>query len=443
MRELQLVSHQQPGEISIENFQELHDTLSEALLPYQGIVYTEELLPQAKADKKELSRLRREIEDRRKDIKRVYMTPYNAFEQQIKELLALVDEPLEAVKTFVSELERQEKEAKRAEIEQYFRQHSSSLGAMTQQVWESPAFLDPKWLNKTTTAKTWQAAVDQKVSSTVQGLQNIQTAGGNHIGALTAHYLETLDMEALSAYQERLYSAAQAETAYIETNIQDNRTGSKVLRLSGNIEVLNQALELLRFLNLDCEILEDDTPQPMLEHTVPDFDSFVAFDLETTGTNGAANGDTPSEITEIGAVRVENGKIVDKFSTLVNPGRKILPRISRITGITDEMVAGAPDIESAIRQFMDFVGGNVLVGHNIKGADLHYIDRALKRTGVRMENAYFDTYSFARELKAAHRWESIKLEYLAQEFGVTLNEAHRAWCDAEATACLYLKMREL
>lgn len=112
-----------------------------------------------------------------------------------------------------------------------------------------------------------------------------------------------------------------------------------MLRLAGNVEELIQALEMLALLGLDCEVLEDDLPQPMPELTTPDFDSFVCFDLETSGTYGAANGDVPAEITEIGAVRVVNGQITEQFSMLVNPGRKILPRISCITGITDEMVA--------------------------------------------------------------------------------------------------------
>ena len=148
-------------------------------------------------------------------------------------------------------------------------------------------------------------------------------------------------------------------------------------------------------------------------------------------------------ITEIGAVRVVNGRITETFSQLVNPGRKILPRIAGITHITDEMVADQPGPEEAIRLFADFAGDSVLVGHNIRQSDLHYIDRAARRAGIRLENPFFDTYRFARRLKEAQGWENVKLEYLSQRFGIDQPDAHRAWCDAQANALLYIRLKEL
>lgn len=196
-------------------------------------------------------------------------------------------------------------------------------------------------------------------------------------------------------------------------------------------------------LGVDCDILEDERPQPMPERTEPDFDSFVCFDLETSGTYGAANGDAPAEITEIGAARVVNGEITETFSQLVNPGRKIVPRIARITHITDEMVADQPGPEEAVRRFADFAGDSILVGHNIRQSDLHYIAAAARRAGIRLENPFFDTYRFARALKDAQGWENVKLEYLSRILGIAQPDAHRAWCDAQANAQLYVRLREL
>lgn len=127
MNELQLQSRQQPGEISIDNFQELRDTLEEALKRYQGVVYTKEMLPDAKADKKELSRLHRQIDDRRKEIKKAYLAPYNDFESRVKELLVLVDAPLEEIKSFISAVEDEEKKTKKGEIETYFCERAACL----------------------------------------------------------------------------------------------------------------------------------------------------------------------------------------------------------------------------------------------------------------------------------------------------------------------------
>lgn len=443
MNELQLQSRQQPGEISIDNFQELRDALEGALTRYRGVVYTKEMLPAAKTDKKELSRLRREIDDRRKEIKRVYLAPYNDFESRVKELLALVDAPLDEIKLFISSMETEEKKAKKDEIEAYFRRKSGVLDTMAQQVWESPSFFDMRWLNKSTSAKMWQKEVDDKIAMAGRDIQSIRSTAGQHTSALTARYLETLSLEGLSEYRNQLTEASKAENAQLKVASQDQRLGSKILNISGNPEALIQAIEVLNLLGLDCEVLEDDAPQPMPELTVPDFNSFVAFDLETSGTYGASNGDIPAEITEIGAVRVVNGEITDKFSTLVNPGRKILPHITRITGITNEMVADQPDVLTAIRQFADFAGNDILIGHNIKTSDLYYVDSAARRAGVRIENPFFDTYCFARKLKDAQGWENIKLEYLAERLGVQQSDAHRAWCDAEATAEMYFKMQSL
>ena len=142
-------------------------------------------------------------------------------------------------------------------------------------------------------------------------------------------------------------------------------------------------------------------------------------------------------------MRVVNGEITETFSQLVNPGRKIIPRIARITHITDEMVADQPGVEEAIRLFAAFAGDSVLVGHNIKQSDLHYIDTAARRAGVRLENPFFDTYRFARTLKEAQGWENVKLEYLSEVFGIAQPDAHRAWCDAQANALLYGKLKEL
>lgn len=440
---LQLISRQQPGTVAIDNLQELKSSLAAILSRYECIAYTDDMLADAKADKKELTRLRKEIDDRRKEIKKAYLAPYDAFEIQVKELLAMVDIPLGQVKAFLDAMDFKEKQSKRGEIEAYFMQHSVALDTMARDVLNSPAFFDDRWLNKSTSAKTWQTAVDEKIAAAARDLRSIQASAGLQAGPVTARYLETLSMDGLLEYREKLAATAKAETAQIKDTCQDRRTGSRLIKISGSPDQLAQAVEALELLGLDCDVLEDDMPRSMPELMIPNFDSFVAFDLETSGTYGAASGDAPAEITEIGAVRVTNGKITDKFSMLVNPGRKILPRISRITGITDAMVAGEPESDVAIKAFADFVGDSVLVGHNIKASDLYYIDRAARRAGVRIENPFFDTCYFARTLKAAQGWENVKLEYLSDWFGVEQPEAHRAWCDAQANAEVYFKLKEL
>lgn len=196
-------------------------------------------------------------------------------------------------------------------------------------------------------------------------------------------------------------------------------------------------------LGLDVDELEDGMPHDMEELLDPNFDSFVAFDIETTGTYGAANGDDAPEITEIGAVKVENGVIVDRFSKLANPGRKIVPRIAKLTHITDDMLVNQPPVDDVIRQFKAFVGDSILVGHNIKNCDIPYISKAAKRAGVLFENHFFDTYRYAKTKKAKMGWINVKLEYLSEYFCISQPDAHRAWCDAEANVGVYFKLKEM
>lgn len=446
VNELILHSSQQPGMVSIDNLEELKLALSRLLARYDGLVYTEAMLPDAKADKKELTRLRKEIDDRRKEVKRAYLAPYNEFEAQVKELLAMIDAPLEEIKAFVSAFEQRDKEAKQTEIANYFRKKGASLGALADSVWNSPAFFDNKWLNKSTKATVWQAAVDQKIEQAHRDLSSIQKAGGDASSALIAKYLETMDMDQVLEYRQLIQTTKTAQsgtTTEPGTTTEDIRSGYKVLKITGTHEQMSQAIELLSLLGLEIDELEDNMPQDMPELLQPTFDSFVAFDIETSGTYGAANGDGPAEITEIGAVKVVDGIITEKFSTLVNPGRKILPRIARITHITDDMVANEPGIDVVIREFADFVGDSILVGHNIRASDLYYIQRAARKNGVRIENAFFDTYRYAKKIKDQMGWENVKLEYLSKQFGVSQMEAHRAWCDAEANVAVYFKLKQL
>ena len=94
---------------------------------------------------------------------------------------------------------------------------------------------------------------------------------------------------------------------------------------------------------------------------------YVVFDLETTGLSPVSDG-----IIEISAVKVENGKVTDSFSTLVNPGRRIPAAATRVNGITDQMVKDAPGLKEALDQFLSFIGDQVLVGHNIHSFDMGF-----------------------------------------------------------------------
>ncbi len=163
-------------------------------------------------------------------------------------------------------------------------------------------------------------------------------------------------------------------------------------------------------------------------------DSFVVFDIETTGLSSEKN-----NITEIGAVKVVDGKITDKWSTFVNPMEKIPENIVELTGITDEMVANAPKIEEILGDFLEFSKGSVLVAHNAK-FDVGFIKVACNRLNIDFDFTWLDTLQLARSLYPD--LVNHKLNTLAKHLNVLLENHHRAVDDAKATADIFIKMAE-
>ncbi len=162
---------------------------------------------------------------------------------------------------------------------------------------------------------------------------------------------------------------------------------------------------------------------------------FVCLDFETTGLSGQRD-----RVTEIGAVKVQDGEVVQRFSTLVNPGRPIPPRVVALTGISNDMVEPYPSIYELLPVFLGFLGNLPLVAHNAK-FDCQFLRRDLETMGRSIDNPVADTLQLAR--KRCPGLPSYKLSYLTDHFAIPLNDAHRAWCDAEATAKLYLHLQTI
>jgi DNA polymerase-3 subunit epsilon len=160
---------------------------------------------------------------------------------------------------------------------------------------------------------------------------------------------------------------------------------------------------------------------------------YVVFDLETTGSSAGKGG-----ITELGALKLWRGEVVEEFSTLVNPGRPIEPFVVRLTGITDRMVAGAPPTSEVMPRFEEFVDGSVLVGHNVH-FDCAFVTAA--RAGSPLPNPLLDTLKLARCLVPGLK--RYRLSSLVSHFGVRAMPNHRALSDAAATAGVFLRLSKL
>lgn len=155
---------------------------------------------------------------------------------------------------------------------------------------------------------------------------------------------------------------------------------------------------------------------------------YVVVDVETTGGKAAHH-----RVTEIGAVKVRRGKVIDRFHTLLNPERRIPREITRITGITDAMVADAPKFPDISGAFRDFVGKAVFVAHNAR-FDHGFIREEYMRLGEGFRSPTLCTVVAMRRYFPG--LPSYSLARLTQHFGIPLESHHRALCDAEATAQL-------
>lgn len=163
--------------------------------------------------------------------------------------------------------------------------------------------------------------------------------------------------------------------------------------------------------------------------------TFVVFDLETTGLVNNPAGGKMDAITEIGAVKIEHGEIREKFATLVNPERKLDDEIVKLTGITDEMVKDAPKISEVIGDFCKFCDGCLLVGHNVQ-FDYKFVRYYAEREEYSFEHKTYDTMSLAQSQLFLSNY---KLNTVADYYGISFNH-HRAWSDAHTTAKIFIEL---
>ena len=163
--------------------------------------------------------------------------------------------------------------------------------------------------------------------------------------------------------------------------------------------------------------------------------TYVVFDLETTGFSSAKD-----KIIEIGAVKVENGEITDKYSTFVNPKIPIPFRITQLTSITDEMVMESPEIETILPQFLKFVGDAVLVAHNAS-FDVSFIEENCRQQGIEPDFTSVDTVGLARVLLPT--LSKFKLNVVAKALNISQEHHHRAVDDARVTAEIYVKFIQM
>ena len=202
------------------------------------------------------------------------------------------------------------------------------------------------------------------------------------------------------------------------------------------------SMEKLR--GIPSPIKRDRYPDPVIQHD-PDFDTFVAFDLETTGLSAKYN-----SIIEIGAIKVVGGEVVETgeftFQEFVKPFRSSLTEdVEALTSITLNDVMFAREMWEVFPDFMDFADDNILLGYNCNAFDSRFMTRAGRYSHIIIENPYFDVMLYAARFKdkLGLTCRGISLETLSNTLGIENPAAHRALADAITTAKVFLKLKEI
>ncbi len=161
--------------------------------------------------------------------------------------------------------------------------------------------------------------------------------------------------------------------------------------------------------------------------------TYVVFDVETTGLSAVYN-----TIIELAAVKIHNGEIIDRFESFANPHHRLSATTINLTGITDDLVQDAPEIDIVLRKFREWAGDDILVAHNAS-FDVGFINVGYQKAGMpKSDNPVIDTLELGRFLYP--EMKNHRLNTLAKKFDIELTQHHRAIYDAEATGYLALKM---
>ncbi|WP_075980892.1 PolC-type DNA polymerase III [Bacillus massilinigeriensis] len=185
---------------------------------------------------------------------------------------------------------------------------------------------------------------------------------------------------------------------------------------------------------LEANLVDDGVPIAYNDsHRLLATDTYVVFDVETTGLSAVYN-----TIIELAAVKIQNGEIIDRFESFANPHHRLSATTIDLTGITDEMVQSAPDVDIVLKKFVNWTEDAILVAHNAS-FDMGFLNVGLKKIGLeKANNPVIDTLELARFLYP--EMKNHRLNTLAKKFDVELTQHHRAIYDAEATGYLLLKM---
>lgn len=162
---------------------------------------------------------------------------------------------------------------------------------------------------------------------------------------------------------------------------------------------------------------------------------YTVIDLETTGLSSETD-----QIIELSAVKIRNNKVTGEFTSFVKPTLKLDPYITQLTGINQEMLENAPKISDVISKFLDFMGADIIIGHNVK-FDLGFLYEQVDKTpGLELPNDFVDTVKLSKKYLTL---PNHKLETVAKHYNISTQGHHRALNDCHMTHSIYQKMKDM
>lgn len=233
------------------NFEELKAEITAKAALYKNMVYTDDSIKQAKADKAALNKFITALEDKRKEVKKQCLQPYEAFEKQMKELVAIVDEPVKLIDSQVKAYEDKQKADKLKKIQEYY----TSIEPEDLKWVGLPAIYDQRWLNSTFSMKKVQEAIEERLAQIAADVNTLESLPEFSFEAIEC-YKQTLDLNKSIAEGQRLAdiqkrkaedaAAAEAEKAQAQMQIQDIAEHAEAMGVAGSAGVIEAAQELAK-----------------------------------------------------------------------------------------------------------------------------------------------------------------------------------------------------
>ncbi len=244
MNELQVIAQQTPGTIKW-NFEELKEQLSEEMKRYESIIYTDDTIKEAKSDIAGLRKLQKEVNDRKIEVKKSFLAPYETFEAQANELKAIIEKPIAMIDEKIKDYEARRKKAALEKIRNYYDEAAASLPEAVREKAFGKIYQD-KWLNATAKVSDWKGGIDAGVENIKQDYETIRSMTSDFISEGVARYEESLMLNDAIQYMNSLQRQKQIAEERVAQQQREKEERERIAREQAAREAGEAALQGMR-----------------------------------------------------------------------------------------------------------------------------------------------------------------------------------------------------